>query len=502
MLRYTLRRLLWSAPGLLFATLLLFWVISLAKPLDKTSWQDDTSGESHRTRFINLAPRDVRTLSTKAIEAARTEPSLASARAQFSYLGGACLPFVLSQLDALDPKTRASVAMALRPVAERMGLKTSNAFSSRETAVVFWTRFWEERDADFQPTVVRRAVRRLAHHDSPTRRTVLVELDTFALASIFEELGKLETPEDVSRIARLLEVASHATNRPACVQEGMPVEQARKCVVQWEDWWISHNTDFQLLSGTQRVSSILTETEYGKWAMQAITLELGVSPDGVTVLHRLKTYAPRSIGLAFLGLLVAYSLAFIIGSVRAFYRKGAIDILTGVGVGALLALPCPLIAVWFARAVHGSWTSVWAMIATVMTVAAALIAMPSRQQRHAAIAETNFDVVTYARAKGLHPVRIMLVHGGKLAAPMAIATMAVDFPLAMSVVCVAEQALGLDGIGPYFVQAVRSHDVGLLMALALVCIAVHIILFVAGEITTSALDSRISRFSHQEHPWL
>ena len=119
-------------------------------------------------------------------------PTAPPARAELARLGGAALPHVLGTLDALDPVARGRVSLALVPVARRMGLAEADGLATPEQALVFWTRFWQDRSADFRAPVVRRKVARLAERALALRQKEVVELDTFAIPELIDALGRVD----------------------------------------------------------------------------------------------------------------------------------------------------------------------------------------------------------------------------------------------------------------------------------------------------------------------
>src|SRR5690606_13925331 len=133
------------------------------------------------------------------------------AAAQLATLGGAALPHILPRLDELDPKGRARVSMALEPVARRMGIGTDMDLGDPESASLFWTRFWQDREFDFRPIVVRRLVKQLAQRSLALRRDDVVQLDTFALPELVRALGRVNHSEDVERVSRLSTLMAHIT---------------------------------------------------------------------------------------------------------------------------------------------------------------------------------------------------------------------------------------------------------------------------------------------------
>src|SRR6478735_8121652 len=129
--------------------------------------------------YVNLAPQDVRDRSLKALRAAARDegPEASAARAELLRLGGAALPHVLPQLDALEPVARGRVAMALGPLALRMRVASPEDVTSPERAMLFFSRFWQDRSIEFRGTTVRRAVERLAERSLTLRREDVIHAD-------------------------------------------------------------------------------------------------------------------------------------------------------------------------------------------------------------------------------------------------------------------------------------------------------------------------------------
>src|SRR5580704_11334910 len=184
MLRYALRRILWSIPTLIATSLVIFFVTTLAPDPappgdvhDANAPASDPRVEKARRarfldlpRFVNSDPHDVRsraTWATSHVAAGDAEAEVAAG--ELRRLGGAVLPYVLPQLEALPPDARGRLAVALGPVAERMGLASADDLGDPQAAALFWTRFWDDRALDFTPAAIERTVARLVEHGSDLR---------------------------------------------------------------------------------------------------------------------------------------------------------------------------------------------------------------------------------------------------------------------------------------------------------------------------------------------
>jgi hypothetical protein len=215
---------------------------------------------------FNTAPRNVRDLSLAAVERVAAGGALANVAAnELERLGGAAFPHVLPQLDALDPQARGRVALALAPVVLRMGVATSADFDTEEQAIGFFTRFWQDRSADFRSAAVKRKVQRLSERALPLRQKEVTELDTFALPELLAAVGTVRTRTDVERVARLIPVISHVTGLELELRPDSSLEQARARVTDLRAFASESAADFTTLDGPARLSATVTQTRYFRW---------------------------------------------------------------------------------------------------------------------------------------------------------------------------------------------------------------------------------------------
>lgn len=244
--------------------------------------------------FLNLAPQDVRGRALAAMRAASQPegPEATRARAELLRLGGAALPHLLPRLDSLEPTARGRVAMALGPVALRMRVASPDDVATPERALLFFSRFWQDRSIEFRPTTVRRAVERLAERSLLLRRDDVIHADTYALEALVTALGEVKGDSDVARVQRLEPVLQHITGRG--VTRSTSVAEAARSVESWRRLWLQDSADYVVLEGPRRVAALVTETQFGKWLAQAFWWKLDHALDGSKVAERVIAAAPGS----------------------------------------------------------------------------------------------------------------------------------------------------------------------------------------------------------------
>jgi len=251
--------------------------------------------------FVNPHPRDARGLASAAVERLRAGDDEAAART-LARLGGAALPHVLAKLDELPLPARRRVALALAPVGRRMELSRSERLADPDRAIGFWRRFWRDRAFDFRPQLVKRSVERLAQKSSVLRREDILPFDTYAVPALIEALGRVSSPAERERAARLTGVLAHVTERPWVVTATMPLAEADTIVLRWRAFWIDSGADFTTLEGARRVGAMFVQTRYARWIRRLAAP--GVRGSGATLDVR-RALASASGYLAAIALAVA-----------------------------------------------------------------------------------------------------------------------------------------------------------------------------------------------------
>ncbi|WP_437969939.1 ABC transporter permease subunit [Sorangium sp. So ce260] len=498
MLRHALRRLLWTLPTLVGVSLLTFFVLSFVPdptddPLLASSLSSAELARLRRERFldlprfINLEPRDVRLRALAAAQAiAAGGDGAAAAADELRRLGGAALPHILP-LDALAPEPRTRVALALAPVAARMGLPRADEAADPAHAVAFWTRFWDDRGIEFRSASVRSAVRRLVRYGSASRASELLELDTFALQPV---IAALQPPRDAAALEQaraLVDVAAHITEIDDRIAPGEDLAEARACVTRWKSFWNVYRSDFEVFSGPARLAATVLETRYGKWALGAVTHRLGVAATGEPVLDELARRAPVTLTLVFGAIVLAYAVAVPLGALSAASRGRRSDSAVAAAVLTLAVLPTAVVAVAAALLSGGAQS----LLLPTCLIALSLIAAPTRQQRAALVAVLTQDFIRAARARGAGTARAIAVHGLRNAVLPVVTLAVLEPPMALGGAFVVERVFELHGLGELTLLAVQARDVSWLMAISIGAAGIAALGVIATDLAYVLVDPRL-----------
>ncbi len=501
MFRYALRRVLWAIPTLITTTLILFLATTLAPDphvlLQAVDAPDELWLEQARRsrfldlpRFVNLDPADVRSRAREMLSRiARGDSAEPSAATDLRRLGGAALPYVLPQLEALAPDARGRVAVALAPVAVRMGLANAGGLDQPAAAALFWTRFWEDRSLDFNRAAVERGVVRLASHASDLRGRDLVVLDTFALPEIMAAISETADP---SALERLMRVARHATERGVVLAPGATRDDIHRAVADWKEWWFVHADDYAAIDGLERTIAVVTDTRYGKWLARAASGELGISVvDGEPISDKLRHRAPVTLLVCMLAMLASWACAVPIGVLGAWRRGRAFDVASSAVLFALYAMPTFAVAELLRRAAGSHALGAERTALAVTALAVGWLATLSRWQRAAMLEVVQQDFVRTAHAKGLSALRVAIVHALRNALVPMVTLAGLQLPALVGGSFAVEEVFGLPGIGFETLRAIDAHDTGWLMAVVLAAAGAITLGLVLSDIACAALDPRV-----------
>ncbi len=453
-----LRRALWFIPTLFAVSLVSFQFLAWTLPVV------DESGDYSLARpagqlpvFFNPAPDNAGDLALSLMKlVADGGPRSVEASARLARLGGAALPHVLPRLDELRPKGRARVSLALAPIAQRMGLGNEEELKAPEAASLFWNRFWQDREFDFRPTVVRRLVKRVTERSLALRRDDLIQLDTYALPELIKALGFVRNRDDVERVHRLSVLLSHITGQPWVLPEQSSLAAAQDIARRWQAWWLSHGDAFVSLDGISKATAMVTQTRYGRW-LRSLPLGLGTMADGSTVLTTLKAGFVHTL------------LLFVCGALGG-YSTGALLAVHGALFGAL-------------RWVRAQTWLAWVLCSIPLALMARALAWEDAAMR--LISACLLMVVTGASTTYLYSraalknrrstrwwpeasrSRSSMLWALRAAADTPLALLATCLPTLLLAVALLEHVHGLPGLGATTIRAVATADSAWLMVIAL-----------------------------------
>jgi ABC-type dipeptide/oligopeptide/nickel transport system permease component len=212
---------------------------------------------------------------------------------------------------------------------------------------------------------------------------------------------------------------------------------------------------------------------------------------------------PVSATLGGCALLLATGAGIGLGGLAAFRRGTLTDSASMTGALLLLSVPTfvigPLLVLVFCIGLRllpvGGWNSPASLILPSLTLAGPAAAAIARLTRTSLLDVLSSPFIRTARAKGLHELRVVLVHGLKTALLPIVSYLG---PLAANLLTgsiVVESVFNLPGMGSFFVNAIINRDVFLLGGVVLVYCTLLVSLNLLADIAYSWIDPRI-RLDH------
>ncbi|HEY3254700.1 MAG TPA: hypothetical protein VGJ91_12155 [Polyangiaceae bacterium] len=406
--------------------------------------------------FFNPRPIGVRELSTRALHAiARGGRPAVAARISLARLGGAALPYVLPALDSLDPHSRERVALALTPVAVRMEVASPEELADGAQAVLFWTRFWQDRAIDFRAASVRHLTSRLAERSIALRREDLIHVDTFALPALIDALGQVSTPDDVARVERLNSVLAHISELPVSCAPDASVADARRVVDIWRDFWELHGSEYSALDGPRRLAATFVETQYAKWLAAVLRGGLGRTQSGEQALDLVLQGLATTSFLLFVGLGGGFPLGVAWTRFERRSHKVVTRLASAIAGTALAAIPCAT----FVRCFAGPGAGLFSASCLVTLTTAAWVS------RHLARSTMSQSVSPIAAAFSV-------------SAPLG----ATYPPFVLSAIVLVELIFRLPGLGRTAALSLAAGDVNAWMAASLALASASLLLRHAADL--------------------
>ncbi len=246
---------------------------------------------------------------------------------------------------------------------------------------------------------------------------------------------------------------------------------------------------------------------YARYIGELVTLELGNSyQDGQPVRSVIATRLPRTALLGAMALSFELLFGLLVGTFAALKKDSWFD--TGAMGLAFLGISMPTFVTglwflgyfafrlgWFPVGGYGVdfWDHVHHGVLPALTLAVVGAATYARMMRSEMIEALRSDYVRTARAKGLHPSRVVLVHGVRNALLPIVTLIGMSLRILVSGAIITEAIFSWPGMGRLAVEAIAGLDLPVVMGIVFVaCAAVQLGNFLA-DVAIAALDPRVTR---------
>lgn len=254
--------------------------------------------------------------------------------------------------------------------------------------------------------------------------------------------------------------------------------------------------------------------QYLNWLGRALSGDLGQSiQTNRAVADEVMIALGNTVIISTAAVILAFTLAFVMGTVAAYYNGGPADRLaTGVSVlgvsipnywfGIVLIIVFAVNLRWLPATGMGpsgsegfsiwKWESIRFAILPVLTMAMVPIGIIMRSTRSAVSEVLSQDFVQTLRAKGMGEAAV-LRHAVRNALPGVLAVMGLQFGYLMGGSILVETIFTWPGTGSLLNQAILNRDIPVLQGTILVLALIFVITNLAVDILQTAVDPRIKR---------
>jgi peptide/nickel transport system permease protein len=244
---------------------------------------------------------------------------------------------------------------------------------------------------------------------------------------------------------------------------------------------------------------------YARFLAGIARFDLGLSDrDRQPVFDVIMNRLPRTLLLS--GMALSFELAFglLLGVLAALRRGTFLDTgfmglaFLGISVPTFVSGPIFLLVFafrlgWFPVGGYGLtfWDHVQHALLPAFTMAIIGVATYARVMRSEMIETMQSDYIRTARAKGLHPLQVVVGHGVRNAMLPIVTLMGLSFPLLVSGAIITEQIFNWPGMGRLVLEAVDSLDIPMIMGVVLFAAVFVQTGNLLADIAVALLDPRV-----------
>ena len=247
---------------------------------------------------------------------------------------------------------------------------------------------------------------------------------------------------------------------------------------------------------------------YLRWLLSFFTGDLGVSlSNGADIAEAIGDRLGNTVLLAGTTAVIAVPLSITLGLIASTHPNGTIDRIISTSLLALISVPDFLIAVVLVSifAVHLGWLPAVAMLrsdASFLQIARAMalpvtaltftvMAHMARMTRAAVLNVLASPAIEMAILKGVPRSRILLLHALPNALAPIVNVVALNLAYLISGIVVIESLFNITGLGRLMVDAVRTRDIPVVQACAMIFCSIYILLNMAADIISILANPRL-----------
>ncbi len=249
--------------------------------------------------------------------------------------------------------------------------------------------------------------------------------------------------------------------------------------------------------------------QYTDWLAGVVQGDLGNSlAAGVPVTEILGQRIVNSAFLMLIAAVISVPLGIFIGAVTARRRDGPVDHTVSIFTLAIAALPefvvaIALVILFATTVLHvlpgvtliepgvGPWNYPSELVLPALTLVIAVTPYMARIMRASMVEILESDYIEMARLKGLPENVVLWRHAVPNGIAPTFQVIAINLAYLAGGIVVVEAVFNYPGIGNAFVDAVRSRDMAVVQALALLIAALYVVLNLLADVATILVSPRL-----------
>lgn len=249
-------------------------------------------------------------------------------------------------------------------------------------------------------------------------------------------------------------------------------------------------------------------TQYGRFLAGLVRGDLGTSlVDDYPVLQEIALRLPRTLELIFAGTLIAVVFGVPAGVYAAIHRGGAFDRAASWVTALLLAVPVfvvgTLLVLVFAQTLRlmpaGGFVAfsqdpaqhLKLLALPAVAIAKGLAAVLFRMTRAATLDALAHDYVRTARAKGLAPGRVLVVHVLRNAMNPVVTVLGLQMGTLLGGTVLVEYVFNWPGLSTPLLRAVEGRDYPMVVGIVLTISVLFLLINLVVELLHAAIDPRV-----------
>lgn len=248
--------------------------------------------------------------------------------------------------------------------------------------------------------------------------------------------------------------------------------------------------------------------QYGHWLADVVRLDFGHSlTSGQPVAQELLARIPVTVSLVMVTMMVTIPVSIALGLVSGLRAGHGDDRVVLAGTSLAIAMPPFWVALllvsvfavglkWLPPAGYtpfGEDAVGWLerIILPAIALAAFPIAVLVRQLRGGLVETMGKAFVRTAWAKGGSARHVIVGHAVKSAAMPAVTVLGLQLATLMGGSVVIEQVFTIPGIGSYLLEAINTHDLPAIQAVALLFVLMNVVVNLAVDLTYGYLNPKV-----------